>query len=234
TIVYLIYRRYWLATLSLLLSLAFLLVILPTPIRGFAQARTDLQTWTQGMLLKYNEKGLAQRPGRSNSWKNQSIFGLTNRMLRHIDADNQYRAHTPFYANVADASFRTVNFVIGGAGLLLGLIYVAAMPRRDNRSNESNAIEFALLVLLLLLFTPLAFGYLFALLLFPFTVVVHRLFVSPDRSLLICGSVAVVLLALSIPCQRIAQTYGNNFFATLTLFAGLTIELWKMKRPNES
>ena len=223
TIIYLIYRRYWISTAALLLTLALLLFIVPAPIRGFAQARTDLQKWTQGMLLKYNEKGVAQRPGRSNSWKNQSIFGLTNRMLRHIDADDQYRAHTPYYANIADLSFRTVNAIIIAAGLVLGSVYLAVMPRRGRRTCQSDAIEFALLVLLLLLFTPLAFGYLFVMLLFPLTVVV-------ERSLWICGGVAIGLLALTIPFQRVAQTYGNYFFATFILFVGLAMELWRIKR----
>ncbi len=228
-IVYLLYRRYWLASASLLLSLGILLFALPVPVRGVTQAKTDLQKWTQGMLFKYNEKGMAQRPGRSNSWKNQSIFGLTNRMLRHIDADDQYRAHQPFYANIADVSFTAVNCIIATTGLILGLVYIAVMPRRGRRTNETNAIEFALLILLMLLFTPLAFGYLFVCLLFPFTVVVHRLLEQPSRSLWACAIIAVLLLALGLPFQRMAQTYGNTLFATLILFVGLAIELWRMK-----
>ncbi len=231
-IVYLIYRRYWIATASLLLILTLLLFIVPAPIRGFAQARADLQEWTQGMLLKYNDKGLAQRPGRSNSWKNQSIFGLTNRILRHIDADDQYRAHTPFYADIADASFRTVNGIILGVGFVLGSGYLAVIPRRSRRTEKTDAIEFALLILLLLLFTPLAFGYLFVMLLFPFTVILQRLLAEPSRSLFICVALAVFLLMLSVPFQRTAQTYGNYFFATLLLFVGLAAELRKLKRAS--
>jgi hypothetical protein len=229
-IVYLIYRRYWIAAASLVVTLTLLLIALPAPFRGLAQAEYDLKRWTQGMLLKYDDKGLAQRPGRSNSWKNQSIFGLANRMLRHVDADDQYRAHTRFYANIADLSFTTVNRIIMATGLVLGLVFLAVMPRRDRRTRETDAIEFALLLLLMLLFTPLAFGYLFAWLLFPFAVVVHRLLQQPNRSLGGCALIAVVLLALSIPMQRTAQTYGNNFFATLVLFIGLAMELWRMKR----
>ncbi len=232
TFVYLIYRRHWIATASLFLTLALLLFIVPAPIRGFAQARADLQKWTQGMLLKYNDKGLAQRPGRSNSWKNQSIFGLTNRMLRHVDADEQYHAHTAFYANIADVRFRTVNGIILCVGLVLGSVYLAVMPRRRRRTEETDAIEFALLILLLLLFTPLAFGYLFVMLLFPFTVIVQRLLAAPSRSLWICGALAVLLLTLSAPFQVTAQTYGNYFFATLLLFIGLATELWKLKRVS--
>lgn len=229
-ILYLLYRRYWIAAASLVLAAAFLIVLLPSPFRGFQQAGHDAKRWTEGMLLRYDDKGLAQRPGRSNSWKNQSIFGLANRMLRHIDADDQYEAHTPVYANVADLRFSTVNAIIVGAGLLLGLAYVAVIPRRENRTRESDAIEFALLILLMLLFTPLAFGYLFACLLFPFTVTVWRALAHPNPMLLICGGVAVFLLALTIPLQRAAQTYGNTFFATLILFVGLAIELWRAKQ----
>ncbi len=228
-IVYLLYRRHWIAAASLVVTLAFLLLALPAPFRGFEQARNDLQRWTQGMLLKYDDKGVAQRPGRSNSWKNQSIFGLANRILRHVDADEQYNPHTPRYANIANLSFSAVNRIILGTALLFGLIFVAVMPRRNRRTEETDAIEFALLLLLMLIFTPLAFGYLFFWLLYPFAVVVERWGRRPNRSLGIFVLVALALLLLSIPLQRTAQTYGNYFFATVSLFFGLALELWRIK-----
>ncbi|MFN2508334.1 MAG: glycosyltransferase 87 family protein [Chthoniobacterales bacterium] len=230
TIVYLLYRRYWTAAASLVAALIFLLLLLPAPIRGWQQAQTDVQRWTRGMLLKYDERGLAQRPGRSNSWKNQSIFGIANRMLRHVDADDRFAAHTPLYANFADLSFSAVNRIILGSGVVLGLVFVAVLPRRARRTSEIDAMEFALLVLLMLLFTPLAFGYLFACLLFPFTVIVERLLQRPSRTLLAGGVVAIVLLALTLVSQRTAQTYGNTFLATLTLFLALARELWSAKQ----
>ena len=232
TIVYLLYRRCWIAAASLLLSLAFLLIVLPAPFRGMAQAQTDLQRWTSGMLLKYDDGGVAQRPGRSNSWKNQSIFGVANRLLRPIDANDRFGPHTPVYANVADLGFRAVNGIIVGAGLLLGLVYIAVMPRRARRTTETDALEFALLLLLVLLFTPLAFGYLFACLLYPFTVIVQRSVSRPSRRLLVLSGSAVLLLALTIPWQQTAQTYGNTFFATLILFGALAWELWDLKRDR--
>ncbi len=232
-IVYLIVRRRWLATASMLLALAFLLLALPTPFRGFTQARSDLQRWTEGMLLKYDEQGVAQRPERGNSWRNQSIFGLAHRLLRPIDADgNRWVAHTPIYVNVADLSFTAVNRIIAGAGLMLGLIYLAVMPRRAQRTRETDAIEFALFLLMLLMFTPLSFGYLFASLLYPFTVVIWRLLQRQNRRLLICLSISLALLALTIPFQKMAQAYGNTFLATLILFSVLAWELWTLKRST--
>ena len=228
-IVYLVYRRRWAAVASLVGSIIFLFVLLPIPVRGAELARTDLQRWTSGMLFKYDDSGMAQRPRRSNSWKNQSIWGVANRLLRRVDADDQHAAHVPLYVNVADVSFGTVNKLILATALALGLAYVGVMPRRSATTAESFAIETALLLLLVLLFTPLVFGYLFAWLLYPVAVVVYRLMRRPTRSLIICASSAVLLLSLTIPFQRIAQAYGNTFFATLLLFVGLAIELWRMK-----
>ena len=99
------------------------------------------------------------------------------------------------------------------------------MPRRGQRTIETDALEFALFFLLLLLFTPLSFGYLFASLLFPFTVIVSRLQERPNRRLFACLIACVALLALTILFQKMAQAYGNTFLATLILFCGLALEL---------
>lgn len=265
-IIYLVYRRYWLAVASLVVALAFFLIVLPIPFRGYAQAKQDLERWSSGMLFKYDETGVGQRLGRSNSWKNQSIWGVANRLLRHVEYDHKYEPHEPVYANFADLDFDTVNRIILLAALALGLVFIAAMPpsarvfcsRRpvsgarealppgnnasqseaakekwmQCRTPETDAIEFALLLLLMLVFTPLSFGYLFAWLIYPLTVVVQRVVAGATKSapLIACSTGAVVLLALSIPFRVIAQTYGNALFATLLLFAGLAIELWRLKR----
>jgi hypothetical protein len=231
-IVYLIYRRYWIATASLLVTLAFLLIVLPLPFRGLTQATQDLGRWSSGMLFKYDETGVGQRLGRSNSWKNQSIWGVANRLLRHVEYDHKYEPHEPVYANVADLDFNTVNRIIVACALALGLAFVTVMPRAPQRTPETDAIEFALLLLLMLIFTPLSFGYLFAWLLYPLTVVTQRMFsgIGSHVVLAACAGSALTLLAGSIPFRVAAQTYGNALFATLLLFAGLSVELWRIKR----
>ncbi len=232
-IFYLIYRRHWIATLALILTLAFLLLLAPIPFRGYAVAKQDLQRWSSGMLLKYDESGVGQRLGRSNSWRNQSIWGVSNRLLRHVEYDHSYGPHTPVYANLADLKFSTVNGIILAAALLLGLGYLAVMPAAPRCTPETDAIEFALLLLLMLVFTPLSFGYVFAWLLYPLTVVVQRFLAGrASRALVILAIAAVALLSLSIPFRVLAQTYGNTFLATLLLFIGLALELWRLKRTG--
>jgi hypothetical protein len=232
-IVYLIYRRYWIAVASLILTLTFFLIILPIPFRGYALAKQDLTRWSSGMLFKYDETGVGQRLGRSTSWKNQSIWGVANRLLRHVEYDHKYEPHEPVYANFADLDFKTVNVIILACALGFGLAFIAAMPRSAARTPETDAIEFALLLLLILTFTPLSFGYLFAWLTYPLTVVTERLMrESASRFLIVCSGAAVALLALSIPFRVTAQAYGNALFATLLLFTGLALELARLKRTG--
>jgi hypothetical protein len=230
-IVYLIYRRHWTAVASLAVVLAFLLLVLPAPFRGFERTWHDLEKWGAGML-KYNAAGVAQRPMRSYTWKNQSLVGVANRLLRHVDADAASAPHPPIYANFADLKFATVNGIIIGIALALGILFIVVMPQRAMRTAESDAIEFALLILMILLLTPLSFGYFFSWLMLPFAVVTQRVLARRDLSLLWWSFAVLAILAFTLLLPRVAQTYGSVFFAALLLFVGLSIELLRCKREN--
>ena len=228
-VIYLVYRRYWKAAASLILTLAFLLLVLPAPLRGFERAWRDLEKWSAGML-RYNTSTVAQRPMRSYTWKNQSLVGVTNRLLRHVDADAASAPHTAIYVNFTDLKFSTVNAIIISVALALGILFIAVMPRRSMRTAESDAIEFALLVLLMLIITPLSFGYFFSWLMLPFAVITQRVLAGKGSVLLWWSLPALGLLALALPFPRGAQLYGNTFLAALLLFIGLSIEQWRCKQ----
>ena len=86
---YLIYRRMWAASAATVVALAAWLLIAPLPFRTPAQAVDDVVVWSKGMLFTYNSHGIAQRPFRSYSYKNQSIMALTHRLLRDVPADGE-------------------------------------------------------------------------------------------------------------------------------------------------
>jgi len=228
-IIYLVYRRYWKAAISLVATLVFLLLILPAPFRGFERAWHDLEKWSAGML-KYSEVTVGQRPMRSYTWKNQSLIGVSNRLLRRVDADAASAPHKPVYVNLADLSFPVVNAIIISAALALGIVFIAVMPQRHTRTAESDAIEFALLLLLMLMLTPLSFGYFYSWLMLPFAVVTQRVLVEKVSSILWWCVPALALLAVGLIFPRGAQFYGNTFFATLLLFIGLSIQLLSFKQ----
>jgi hypothetical protein len=230
-IIYLVYRRYWTAAASLIATLVFLLLILPVPFRGFERAWHDLEKWSAGML-KYSEVSVGQRPMRSYTWKNQSLIGVSNRLLRHIDADAASAPHEPVYVNFADLKFAVVNAIILSIALALGVLFIATMPQRGMRTAETDAIEFALLLLLMLMVTPLSFGYFYSWLMLPFAVITQQVLTGKSSAVWWWSLPALALLALSIPFPRGGQLYGNTFFATLLLFVGLSIELLHVKQQT--
>ncbi len=230
--VYLLYRRYWLAAVSLVLTLVFLLLILPAPFRSFERAWRDIEKWSAGML-KYSETSVGQRPMRSYTWKNQSLVGVSNRLLRHVDADAASAPHQPIYVNLANLKFSVVNAIVVAMALALGSVFIAVMPQRDMRTAETDAIEFALLLLLMLMVTPLSFGYFYSWLMLPFAVVTQLVFAAKDSAILWSSLPALALLGLGLFFPRGAQLYGNTFFATLLLFVGLSIELLRCKKRPE-
>ena len=232
-IVYLVYRRYWRGAACLVATLVFLLLILPAPFRGFERAWHDLEKWSAGML-KYSEVTVGQRPMRSYTWKNQSLIGVSNRLLRHVDADAASAPHPPVYVNLADLRFPVVNGIIIAVALALGILFIAAMPRHDVRTAETDSIEYALLLLLMLMITPLSFGYFYSWLMLPFAVVTQRVLAAKASGILWWTLPALALLALGIPVTRSAQLYGNTFFATLLLFVALSVELLRFKRAARS
>lgn len=216
---YLIYRRYWMAAAALVISLLVLLFILPIPFRGWHRTVNDVSEWQSGML-RYEEGGIAQRPARSYSWKNQSIFGLANRLLRRVSSDDEPNRA---YANLVALNFRTVNIVLVACALILGTSFLWAMPRQ--RTPESDASEFAALLILILMFTPLAFGYLFVWLMVPLTLLIKRTIALNDPTLVKYLVVAFGFLFATAIAPRFAQIYGSLFFAAFVLYLALATDL---------
>ncbi len=75
--------------LATVAALLVWLLVVPLPFRTPAQAMADLAVWSRGMVFTYNAHGIAQRPYRSFSYKNQSIMALAHRLLRDVPADGE-------------------------------------------------------------------------------------------------------------------------------------------------
>ena len=225
---YLIYRRLWKATAAMLVALTLLMVVLPMPFRGVTGAYTDAGTWTMGMVLRYDSGSIAQRPERGFGHKNQSLMALANRLLRDIPADGE--AHDGWKVNIASLGFGAVNRIILAAAIVLGGLYVGLMSWKMPRPGPILATEGALLILLILVFSPLSFNYSYVWLLYPLTVALYFGTEAAPRSAerrVMVGAVAgsLGLLALSLVSARTAAGYGNSFWAAIALFAALA---WKL------
>jgi Glycosyltransferase family 87 len=233
-VVYLLYRHYWKAAAFVGIFLVVFLLLLPAPFRGFQQNLRDLDTWNKGMALHYQADSIAQRPGRGYSHKNHSLIAVANRLLRPVNANEE--KNNPLYVNVVTLSFRDVNVVIGIVSFGLCLWFVSSMPRRKDRTEQTDAVEWAMLLIMVLIFSPLSFTYFYVWLLYPLAVAVHVALTAPkasrERSLmLLCVGASVVLLSLSLLSHWSprGEAMGNILSACLLLLFGLG---WVLRRPN--
>jgi hypothetical protein len=261
------------------------LLVVPLPFRTPAQAVEDLARWSRGMIFTYNAKGIAQRPFRSFSYKNQSIMAMAHRLLRDVPADGEKvlsehlerrLAGRPQPGMLADGSIdlaamltappRTAGWddhfaevqpalaqawrvnlvsldfpVVTGLTLIamsaLSLFVVVVWPPRDRRTSQTDAIEFAHVTLLIVMFSPLSFNYAFVWLIYPFTVALHLVLNHPAsgrwRKLEIAWMASTFLFpALAVVMPLYAQAYGNLFLPALLLVIGLGVKLRTITRQE--
>lgn len=307
---YLVYRRMWKATLATCVALAAWILIAPLPFRTPGQVADDLVVWSQGMVFTYNSYGIAQRPFRSYSYKNQSIMALTHRLLRDVPADGelvlsrkartsnglsraangvppvdpstdllaflkphpqtsttstaQHAGLVPIDArasigtpgaagergmehtsrwddvlhgaepelraawrvNFVNLNFRAVTVITCAAMLTLCLFVVSVMPPQNRRTWQTDALEFALVSLLTVMFSPLSFNYAYVWLIYPTTLGLHLVLSEPTGTprhrLKVVWIVTILAIpALAIPMPQAAQAYGNLFVPALLLVLGL-------------
>ena len=124
--------------------------------------------------------------------------------------------------NLLDLSFRSVTAVTLAAMLGLCLFVVAVLPRSSRRTRQTDAIEYALVILLTVMFSPLSFNYAYVWLIYPMTLGLHLVMSEPSGArghrLKVAWITAVFLIpALAIPMPLLAQAYGNLFVPALLL-----------------
>lgn len=150
--------------------------------------------------------------------------------------------------NVASLEFRTVTLITLGATLGLSLFVLAMIPPQSGRTRETDAIEFALVTLLTVVFSPLSFNYAYVWTMYPTALALHRVLGDPSdprRSSSLRGHplawawLAAVLLipATAITAPHGAQALGNLFVPALLLVFGLGWMLradWQTARSTAS
>jgi hypothetical protein len=230
---YLVWRRQWAAAASMLVFIGLFLFVLPAPFRGFERNAHELKTWYQGMVGSSSEKGFGQRDEQNWSWVNQSIIAMTHRLTRPINYNQEDPAKPVRTMNIANLDFKAANLLVLAISLLIGLGYVAVMPKASRRTERSDAEEIGILFCLMTAATPLARQYYFMWLFFPMTVLIHRAAYDPRANVRtgtwILLAVAGLLMCLSLPVfPNDLQAYGNNLAATVLLVAGL---VWHILNP---
>ena len=279
-----------------------LALVAPFPFRTPAQAVDDLFVWSQGMVFTYNTYGIAQRPFRSYSYKNQSIMALRTssasrragrwrvgpfeesacrprparpaKGLPPLDPSTDLLTflkphhasprpaqsgrhghgcgkHEPSGAhrrwddvlqgaepalraawrvNFVDLDFRAVTAITVAAILSLCLFVAAVLPRADRRTRQTDALEFALVTLLTVMFSPLSFNYAYVWLIYSddgglASSLERRPRPHPGTAKVAWIAAVLAIPALAIPFREAAQAYGNLFVPALLLLLGFGLKL---------
>jgi hypothetical protein len=233
---YLVWRRQWAAAVSMLAFIGILLYVVPAPIRGFERNAAELGTWYRGMVGSSSEKGFGQRDEQNWSWVNQSIIAVTHRLVRPINYNQEDPEKPPRTMNIIDVSFRTANWIVFVISVLLGLGFVAVMPRQAERTARSDAEELGILFCLMTVASPLARQYYFMWLFLPFTVLMQRGAFDPRPGVrlgtwLALGAAGLLMLLSLPPFPNAFQAWGNNLAATAVLAVTLA---WHIRHPPEA
>ncbi|MET4039480.1 glycosyltransferase family 87 protein [Bradyrhizobium sp. RT6a] len=230
---YLVWRRNWGAAVATVAFTGILLYVVPGPIRGFERNAAEVKTWYQGMVGSSSEKGFGQRDEQNWSWVNQSLIAVTHRLVRPINYNQEDPSKPPRTMNVIDVDYRTANWIVLALSALLGLGFVAVMPRQARRTARSDAEELGILFCLMTVASPLARQYYFMWLFFPMTVLMHRA-AFDERANVRLGTwlalgAAGILMLLALPWfPNVFQAWGNNLVATAILAASLA---WHIRHP---
>ncbi len=218
---YLVYRRRWLALAGLACGLLVAFFVLPLMFRTPTQVRSDFLTWSHGMIFKFEEDGMAQRPLRSYSFKNQSAQATVHRLVRPVLADGE--ADPSWRVNVLELSFAQANLLMMALAVGLLVFYVAMTARTPLAPQAGPALDQGMVALLTVFLAPLSFQYSYVWMIFPFTTVLYLALASPAGSPLHRASVwglagSAGLLLFSVLSPRCFAAYGNIFLAGCALF----------------
>ncbi|UPK30507.1 glycosyltransferase family 87 protein [Bradyrhizobium sp. 195] len=230
---YLIWRRKWEAVVATVAFTGILLYVVPAPIRGFERNAAELALWYQGMVGTSSEKGFGQRDEQNWSGVNQSLIAVTHRLVRPINYNQDSPNKPARTMNIIDVDYRTANWIVLALSALLGLSFVAIMPRQAQRTARSDAEELGILFCLITVASPLARQYYFMWLFFPMTVLMHRA-AFDERAEVRLGTwlalgAAGILMLLALPWFPTAlQAWGNNLAATAVLAGTLA---WHIRHP---
>jgi hypothetical protein len=240
---YLLWRRQWWTVASMATFMVLFLLIVPATIRGWDRNLSELNQWVHGMLLSGDGDKFSQRPENSG-WKNQSLYAVEHRLLRPIDAElSSGELAPPIFVNLLNLDKRTADAVFLATSIIIGLGFIALLPANNRRSSRSDVAEWAILLLLMVIASPVNRSYYFVWLLFPYTVLARWLASEPNRNAAVTTAIAIgfslLLLALGINAiqPRYPQAFGSFLWATMVVVLILAFHMRRaalLVRPDQS
>ena len=229
---YLLARRQWRAATSMVVALTIFSVAVPALVLGPHTAASDLARWSSAMT-SVDEKVFGQRPNHNWSYRNQSLFALTHRLMRPIDAAESSTPQGAFAINFVDLGFAGANRVYLALCALIGAAFLVLLASDDPRRREVRVCELGVLLCLDVVASPEAHDYYFVWLIFPIAALIgfaRTAGAGPARrAIIVALAGALVSMALAIHGTPIIfPAYGCMLWAAAFLIFGSVFEIYAL------
>lgn len=226
-LVYWAVRRKERAILSTIFFAAFF-VFLPGTVRGFGRNAEELKQWFQLMAGDQSGVSMSARSSTGFTRRNQSLLAVAHRLTRDVDADDR-----PGYrVNVSSLSARESQLLGAAIILMLGAIFLIATRLRFAPTPETDATETAMVLILAVLASPLAWTYFFCWLLPAWAVLLNE---CRRRRWLIAPTAMSGLLLLSAFTEQFdpyLQAIGVTAWGAVGLFLTLAALRFVQRSSN--
>lgn len=234
---YLVWKRQWLPAL-LLCTVAVGLNLVPSIAFPQANGETHLETWGKTVFLP--TQGESRYPGLWNvdPLTNQSMAGSMFCWFATETTVVDGKLVVSMRKDPAPASMvRTLQRALVLSLLGLALLSVWARPGNAAHRSQAEAFEFAQVLMLMLLISPMSHKTHFFTLLLPGLLLGHRAFVERGRSAWIFLGITMLLQLgtlrpLGVLWTHWGQWYGVQMLSSLVLWAGCAQARWSLGKPG--
>lgn len=227
-LVYWAVRREERAILATIFAVGVFVLVLPGAVRGFGRNAEEVRQWFGLMVGDQSGNTMAGRSSTGFTRRNQSLVSVAHRLTRDIEAGENDGRHTR--VNVVNLSPRAAQLIGLGAVGVLGLVLLAATRCRFAPTPEEDAQETAMVLILVVLCSPLAWTYFYCWLLPAWAVALHACrthrWVIPPTAL----SGVLLLLAFTEQFDPLLQACGVTAWGGVGLH--LTLAAVRFRRTT--
>lgn len=223
-LVYWAARREWRAILATVLAVGLFVFVLPGAVRGFERNADEVRQWANLMVGDQSGNTMAARSSVGFTRRNQSLVSLAHRLTRDIEAGD--RNGVGFQVNFVDLSPRAAQLVGLTAVAFLGLILLATTRCRFAPTPTAHAQETAMVCILVVLCSPLAWTYFFCWLLPAWAVVLHGCRTNRWAIVPAILSGLLLLSAFTEQYDPLLQAYGVTAWGSVGLYLTIATLRW--------
>lgn len=205
--------------------------VLPGAVRGFERNAEEVRQWANLMVGDQSGNSMAARSSVGFTRRNQSLLSLAHRLTRDVEAGENDHGIT---VNFVDLPPRASQFVGLSAVALLGAVLLLVARCRFAPTPAAHAQETAMVLVLVVLASPLAWTYFFCWLLPAWAVALHGCRTHRWAIMPTALSGVLLLSAFTEQFDPTLQAYGVTAWGSVGLYLTIAVLRWNEFRATQS